>query len=111
MVRKPGAEFLGTFLLALGGCRAAVLAGGFPNYGIGFLGIALAFGLAVVTVAYAVEHASGGHFNPAVTLGLWVSQLWLFMVVPVVGGLAGGFLYQALLGKRKEAAAEAPRST
>ncbi len=240
MARKLGAEFLGTFWLVLGGCGAVVLAGGFPKLSISLLGIAFAFGLAVVTMAYAVGHASGGHFNPAVTLGLWVgrrfpgrevapyliaqviggiagaavlyviasglpgfsaadgfasngygehspggyslaagaiaefvltlffvfiimgatderapsglaplaiglalvlihlvcipvtgtsvnparsigpaifqggwalSQLWLFIVVPAVGGLAGGFLYQALLGKQKEAVAEAPRST
>ena len=69
MVRKLGAEFFGTFWLVFGGCGSAVLAAAFPHVGIGLLGVALAFGLTVVTMAYAVGHVSGGHFNPAVTLG------------------------------------------
>ena len=72
--QRLAAEFFGTFWLVLGGCGSAVLAAGVPDVGIGYAGVALAFGLAVLTMAYAVGHASGGHFNPAVTIGLAVAR-------------------------------------
>jgi glycerol uptake facilitator-like aquaporin len=71
MPRRLGAEFFGTFWLTFAGCGSAVLAAGFPTLGIGFLGVSFAFGLTVLTMAYAVGHVSGGHFNSAVTVGLW----------------------------------------
>jgi len=95
MIRKLAAEFFGTFWLVFGGCGSAVLAAGFPELGIGFAGVALAFGLTVLTMAYAVGHISGGHFNPAVTLGLCISgrapwsDLPGYWVAQVIGGLAG----------------------
>ena len=88
------AEFFGTFWLVFGGCGAAVLAAGFPNLGIGFVGVSLAFGLTVLTMAYAVGHISGGHFNPAVTIGLWsagrcaTSDGVLYIIAQVIGAIA-----------------------
>ena len=96
MVTKAlGAEFLGTFWLVLGGCGSAVMAAAFPEVGIGLLGVSLAFGLTVLTMAYAVGHISGGHFNPAVSVGLVVAgrfpmgQLPMYVLAQVLGGLAG----------------------
>jgi aquaporin Z len=106
MSRRVVAEFFGTFWLVLGGCGAAVLAAGFPSLGIGFLGVAFAFGLTVLTMAYAVGHISGGHFNPAVTLGLWAagrcpSRLVVpYVIVQVVGAVvASGVLWLIASGK------------
>ena len=79
MFRKLAAECFGTFWLVFGGCGSAVLAAGFPELGIGFAGVALAFGLTVLTMAFAVGHISGGHFNPAVTIGLWANSLLLVL--------------------------------
>lgn len=106
MAKRFFAEFFGTFWLVLGGCGSAVLAAAFPNLGIGFAGVALAFGLTVLTMAYAVGHISGAHFNPAVSFGLasanrfkW-SELPAYVVAQVVGGTAGaGVLYVIASGK------------
>ncbi|WP_261283515.1 aquaporin Z [Serratia quinivorans] len=99
-MKKLMAEAVGTFWLVLGGCGSAVLAAGFPELGIGFAGVALAFGLTVVTMAYALGHISGGHFNPAVTLGLWAggrigaNLVMPYIIAQVVGGMLGaGVLY------------------
>jgi aquaporin Z len=106
MGKRCLAEFLGTFWLVLGGCGSAVLAAAFPQLGIGFAGVALAFGLTVVTMAYAVGHISGGHFNPAVTVGLWAGgripskDVLPYVVSQVVGGIvAGAVLYVIASGK------------
>ena len=94
-MNKLAAEFFGTFWLVFGGCGSAVLAAGYPELGIGFVGVSLAFGLTVLTMAYAVGHISGGHFNPAVSLGLAVAgrfgwgELVPYWIAQVLGGLAG----------------------
>jgi aquaporin Z len=100
VVAKLLSEFIGTFWLVLGGCGSAVLAAAFPQVGIGLLGVSLAFGLTVLTGAYALGPISGGHFNPAVSVGLWAggrfpaSRLLPYIVVQVLGGVAGaGVLY------------------
>ncbi|MDG6772861.1 aquaporin Z [Thiomicrorhabdus sp. ZW0627] len=95
-MNKYGAEFLGTFWLVLGGCGSAVLAAAFPQLGIGLLGVSLAFGLTVLTMAYAIGHISGCHLNPAVSIGLWAggrfpaSQLLPYIAAQVLGGIAAG---------------------
>jgi aquaporin Z len=101
-----GAEFFGTFWLVLGGCGSAVLAAAFPNLGIGFLGVALAFGLTVLTMAFAIGHISGCHLNPAVTVGLWAggrfpgNKILPYVVAQVLGGIvAGAILYLIASGK------------
>jgi aquaporin Z len=105
-MNKLLAEFFGTFWLVLGGCGSAVLAAAFPDVGIGFVGVSLAFGLTVLTMAYAVGHVSGGHFNPAVSLGLTVAgrfpakDLAPYVVAQVLGGIvAGGVLYVIASGQ------------
>ncbi len=105
-MKKLIAEFIGTFWLVLGGCGSAVLAAAYPELGIGFAGVALAFGLTVLTMAYAVGHISGAHFNPAVSVGLWVGgrfdakDLIPYIVSQVLGGVAGaGVLYLIATGK------------
>ena len=104
--KKVGAEFLGTFWLVLGGCGSAVLAAAFPNLGIGFVGVALAFGLTVLTMAFAIGHISGCHLNPAVSVGLWIGKrfsvrdLVPYIVAQVLGAIAGaGVLYVIASGK------------
>ena len=100
--KKAIAEFIGTFWLVFGGCGAAVFAAGFPDVGIGFLGVSLAFGLTVVTMAYAIGHISGCHLNPAVTLGLWAGgrfdakDIPLYIASQVLGATAAAFLLYAI---------------
>jgi aquaporin Z len=106
MLQKLSAEFFGTFWLVFGGCGSAVLAAAFPALGIGFTGVALAFGLTVVTMAYAVGHISGGHFNPAVTVGLCAGgrfpakDVAPYIIVQIAGGIAAAaVLYLVASGK------------
>lgn len=106
LAKRSAAEFIGTFWLVFGGCGAAVLAATFPNTGIGFLGIALAFGLTVLTMAYAVGHISGGHFNPAITLGMYTARripaadVTPYIIAQVLGAIAGAsVLYIIASGK------------
>jgi aquaporin Z len=104
--KKLGAEFIGTFWLVLGGCGSAVLAASFPDVGIGLLGVSLAFGLTVLTMAFAIGHISGCHLNPAVSIGLWsggrfsATELGPYIAAQVVGGIAGaGILYVIASGQ------------
>ncbi|HFD0565857.1 TPA: aquaporin Z [Salmonella enterica] len=99
MFRKLMAECFGTFWLVLGGCGSAVLAATFPQLGIGFVGVSLAFGLTVLTMAYAVGHISGGHFNPAVTLGLWAGGRFPTKDIPgyIIAQVLGGVIAAAVL--------------
>ncbi len=105
-MNKYSAEFFGTFWLVLGGCGSAVIAAAFPDVGIGLLGVSLAFGLTVLTMAFAIGHISGCHLNPAVSFGLWASgrfpakELLPYIVAQVLGGIAaGGVLYLIATGK------------
>jgi aquaporin Z len=98
--RRMTAEFIGTFWLVLGGCGSAVLAAGFPKTGIGFMGVALAFGLTLLTMAYAIGHVSGCHINPAVSVGLWAggrfpgSEVIPYIIAQVIGAVvAAAVLY------------------
>jgi len=106
MSKKLAAEFIGTFWLVLGGCGSAVLAATFPEVGIGLVGVSLAFGLTVLTMAYAIGHISGCHLNPAVTIGLWaggrhpLGEVVPYIVAQVLGGVAGAFvLYMIASGQ------------
>ncbi|CAN5886413.1 aquaporin Z [soil metagenome] len=105
-MKQYSAEFIGTFWLVLGGCGSAVLAAAFPGVGIGLHGVSLAFGLTVLTMAYAIGHISGCHLNPAVSIGLWAggrfpgSKLLPYIIAQVLGGIvAGGVLYLIASGK------------
>lgn len=106
LAKKLGAEFIGTFWLVLGGCGSAVLASAFPEVGIGLLGVALAFGLTVLTMAFAIGHISGCHLNPAVSFGLWMggrfplAELLPYIIAQVLGGLLGAaILYVIATGQ------------
>src|SRR6201992_2492674 len=104
--KRMGAEFLGTFWLVLGGCGSAVLAAAFPHVGIGLLGVSFAFGLTVLTMAYAIGHVSGCHLSPAVSIGLWAggrfnaAELPGYIIAQVLGAIAGaGVLYLIASGQ------------
>ena len=117
--KKMFAEFFGIFWLVLGGCGSVVLAAGFPDVGIGLLGVAFAFGLTVLTMAYAIGHISGCHLNPAVTIGLWAggrikaNEMLPYIISQVIGAIAGAgvvyiiasgqarFVYPLVAGKNK----------
>lgn len=106
LLKRSATELVGTFWLVLGGCGSAVLAAAFPHVGIGLLGVALAFGLTVLTMAFAIGHISGCHLNPAVSFGLWVGgrfpakELPAYMVAQVLGGIiAAALLYLIASGK------------
>jgi len=106
LTKKLSSEFIGTFWLVLGGCGSAVLAAAFPDVGIGLLGVSLAFGLTVLTMAFAIGHISGCHLNPAVSIGLWsggrfsASELGPYIIAQVAGGIAGAaVLYLFATGK------------
>ncbi|WP_306353506.1 aquaporin Z [Flavobacterium sp. '19STA2R22 D10 B1'] len=108
-MKKLLAEFIGTFWLVLGGCGSAVLAAGFPDVGIGLLGVSLAFGLTVLTIAYSLGHISGAHLNPAVSVGLWiggrfdVKELVPYIIAQVLGGIAAAaILYVIVTGNGSE---------
>lgn len=102
MQKRLAAEFFGTFWLVLGGCGSAVIAAGFPNVGIGLLGVALAFGLTVLTMAFAIGHISGCHLNPAVSIGLWAGgrfpakDLAPYIAAQLIGGIAGAAVLFAI---------------
>ena len=105
-MKKLVAEFIGTLWLVLGGCGSAVLAAGYPELGIGFVGVSIAFGLTVLTMVYAIGHISGCHLNPAVSIGLWIGgrfdgkELLPYILAQVLGGIAGaGILYLIVSGK------------
>ncbi|MBM3498550.1 MAG: aquaporin Z [Armatimonadetes bacterium] len=106
--RRAAAEFIGTFWLVFGGCGSAVLAAGIPDLGIGFVGVSLAFGLTVLTMAYAVGHISGCHLNPAVSLGLWAArrfpakELHAYIAAQLLGGVVGAAVLYAIASGHPE---------
>src|SRR5690606_24078423 len=102
-MKKYIAEFLGTFWLVLGGCGSAALSAAFPGVGIGLLGVSLAFGLTVLTIAYSLGHISGAHLNPAVSVGLWAGgrfsgkDLLPYIISQILGGIAGAFVLYIII--------------